>query len=85
MQIVKAVGYADVVKNNIVYELKFVSELQPTHFLQCAMYMIALNIRKGIVWNVRTNEIYEIEIKNKRDFLNAVVKTITKRHTQNIF
>ena len=85
LQIVKAVGYADVVKNNIVYELKFVSELQPTHFLQCAMYMIALNIRKGIVWNVRTNEIYEIEIKNKRDFLNAVVKTITKRHTQNIF
>ena len=55
------------------------------YFLQCAMYMIALNIRKGIVWNVRTNEIYEIEIKNKRDFLNAVVKTITKRHTQNIF
>lgn len=85
LKVVNAIGYADVVKNNIVYELKFVSELKYTHYLQCAMYMIGLNLKKGIIWNVRTNEMYEIEIKDKIAFLNAVVKTITNRNTQNIF
>ena len=75
---VPATGLADVVKNNIVYELKFVSELQHTHYLQCAMYMIALNLQKGILWNVKNNEMYEIEIKDRKKFLSAVVKTITK-------
>ena len=32
-------GFADAVKDNIVYELKFVSELTHEHFLQCACYM----------------------------------------------
>jgi hypothetical protein len=40
--------------------------------------MIALNLQKGILWNVKNNEIYEIEIKDRKKFLNAVVKTITK-------
>lgn len=34
-------GQADVVKDNTVYELKFVSELTHEHFLQCASYMLA--------------------------------------------
>lgn len=40
-------GYADVVKNNIVYELKFVSELTHEHFLQCACYIVALKLEKA--------------------------------------
>lgn len=39
-----AKGFADVVKNDIVYELKFVSELTHEHFLQCASYMVAMNL-----------------------------------------
>lgn len=73
-----AVGYADVVKNDVVYELKFVSELQYTHYLQCAMYMIGLGLDKGVLWNVRTNEAYEIRIKDRTKFLNAVLVCITK-------
>ena len=31
-----ASGFCDVLKNNIVYELKFVEQLSHEHFLQCA-------------------------------------------------
>lgn len=71
-------GFADVVKDNIVYELKFVSELTHEHFLQCASYMVAMDLKKGILWNTRDNTIYEIEIPDRKAFLDAVTKTITK-------
>lgn len=73
-----AKGFADVVKNNIVYELKFVTELMHEHFLQCASYMIAMNLQKGILWNTRDNTSYEIEVPDRGAFLNAVTKAITK-------
>ncbi len=49
-----AKGFADVIKNDIVYELKFVSELTHEHFLQCASYVVALGLEKGILWNTNT-------------------------------
>lgn len=73
-----AQGFADAVKDNIVYELKFVSELTHEHFLQCACYMVAMNLQKGILWNTRDNTSYEIEIPERKAFLNAVVKAVTK-------
>lgn len=77
-QLFKAKGYADVVKNDTVYELKFVSELTHEHFLQCASYMIGLKLKKGILWNVRDNSMYQISIPDRRKFMNAVTKTVTK-------
>lgn len=71
-------GHADVVKDDTVYELKFVSDLRHEHFLQCACYMYALGLDKGVLWNIRTNEKYRIKIKDKDEFVNKVVKTITK-------
>lgn len=76
--IFNAVGRADVVKDDIVYELKFVSELQHTHFLQCAVYMVCLNLDKGILWNTRNNEMYEISVPDRKAFLDNVARTITK-------
>lgn len=73
-----AVGFADVVKNNIVYELKFTSELSRPNYLQCAAYMAALNIPTGILWNTHTNEIYEITFWNKKHFLNALTALLTE-------
>ncbi len=73
-----AKGFADVVKDGIVYELKFVSELKHEHFLQCACYVIALNLSRGILWNTRNNARYEIQIPDRAKFLDAVAKTITK-------
>lgn len=73
-----AKGRADVVKDDTVYELKFVSELNHDHFLQCACYIVALNLEKGILWNTRNNDMYEITVPDKKKFLDAVVNTITK-------
>lgn len=78
IKVFDAIGIADVLKDDIVYELKFVSELKHTHFLQCACYMLALNLNKGILWNTRNNKAYQIMIPNKDEFLNLVTNTITK-------
>lgn len=80
-----ASGLADVVKDDIVYELKFVSELGPEHYLQCAMYMLALGLKKGKLWNVRTNQMMEITIPNKKKLLNAIARTISKRGVNEYF
>nr|WP_233750257.1 AAA family ATPase [Mycoplasmopsis agalactiae] len=71
-------GLADVVKDDTVYELKFVSELSQNNFLQTAMYMFALNLDNGILWNVKNNIAYNIKIKNKDDFANKVALAISK-------
>ena len=80
-----AKGFADVVKDNIVYELKFVSELTHEHFLQCACYMVAMNLQKGILWNTRDNTSSEIEIPERKVFLNAVAKAVTKGAIENYY
>ena len=71
-------GMADAVKGDIVYELKFVSELTHEHFLQCASYVVAMEMKKGILWNTRDNKAYEVTVPNKTKFLNAVAIAITK-------
>lgn len=73
-----AKGLADVVKNGVVYELKYVSELTHEHYLQCASYMVAMQLPKGILWNTRDNTLYEIEVPDREAFLDAVTQTITK-------
>lgn len=73
-----AFGMADAIKDDIIYELKFVSELTHEHFLQCASYVVAMEKEKGILWNTRDNTAYEISIPNKTKFLNAVSNAITK-------
>ena len=78
-------GFADVVKDNIVYELKFVSELTHEHFLQCASYMVAMNLQKGILWNTRDNTLYEIQVPDRKAFLNVVAKAVTKGMIENYY
>ncbi|MDO5853495.1 MAG: AAA family ATPase [Thermoplasmata archaeon] len=73
-----AMGYADAVRDGTVYELKFVSELSHEHFLQCACYMAALKLERGVLWNVRTNEMHEIRIPDSQRFLDQVARTVTK-------
>lgn len=80
-----AQGFADVVKGDTVYELKFVSELTHEHFLQCASYMVAMNLPKGILWNTRDNTAFAIEVPDRKVFLNAVTRTITKGMLENYY
>lgn len=53
-----AFGMADAVKDDVIYELKFVSELTHEHFLQCASYVVAMGKKKEILWNTRDNTFY---------------------------
>ena len=69
---------ADAVKDDVIYELKFVSELTHEHFLQCASYVVAMGKKKGILWNTRDNTLYEITVPNKTLFMDAVTNAITK-------
>lgn len=77
-------GVCDVLKNNVVYELKFVMSLSHIHFLQCACYMLAMDLREGVLFNVRTGEKWKITIPDRKLFLNAVVRTVTKGHATGI-
>ena len=71
-------GRADVVLDGTVWELKFVSELSHEHALQCAMYMVAFGLEKGVLWNVMNNRMYAIRIPDKKKLMDAVARTITK-------
>lgn len=73
-----ALGLIDVLKDNVIYELKFTHELQHTHFLQCACYMLAMELDNGVLWNVKKNEYYKIRIKDRNKFYDQVGMTITK-------
>lgn len=72
-------GLFDAMIGDLVYELKFKSELQHEDFLQVACYCIALEIPKGILWNVKTNDMFEVSVPDVQSFLDSVVYTITKR------
>ena len=71
-------GKCDVLTNEFIYELKFVTELKHEHFLQLACYLVALDMEKGKLWNTKKNEMYEITVPDKAKFMRKVVKAITK-------
>ena len=73
-------GRIDAIHDNMIYELKFVNSLKHIHFLQCAMYMIMEGKETGRLWNIRTNEMWEIKIKDRQKFMDQVIRTITKRN-----
>lgn len=71
-------GMCDVMKNDIVYELKFVSELSHENFLQCAVYSIMFGLQSSVLWNIRNNKMYEVSVPDRDRFLKAVLRTVTK-------
>lgn len=71
-------GIADVIKDDIVWELKFVSALSHTHALQCAMYLVALGLPEGRLYNTRTGELLKIQVPDIQKFLDKVVQCVTK-------
>lgn len=71
-------GLCDVLTDGVVWELKFVRQIQPEHYIQLATYMIALNIDIGRLWNVYDNSIIEIRIANRRKFVSSLCTCISK-------
>ncbi|MBR0542462.1 MAG: AAA family ATPase [Clostridia bacterium] len=79
-------GKCDVLAGDTVWELKFVSELNHEHFLQCACYVAAFadrGVKHGVLWNVRNNTLYTVTVPDREKFLKAVYKTITKGYEKN--
>lgn len=75
-------GRCDVIKNDIIYELKFKSSLAHEDFLQLSCYLVAMEKEKGILWNVKTNEKYVVSVPDRKSFMNAVVNCITKGYVK---
>lgn len=73
-------GVADVIHDEVVYELKFVTELSHAMFLQLAMYLVMSGRETGVLWNTRTDERWEVRVPDRARFLNAVVLCVTKQN-----
>lgn len=73
-----AAGFCDVLKDGIVYELKFVSDLSHVHAMQLAMYLVSMDIAVGRLWNVRTNQMLEVRVPDRQAFLDKVAIAVTK-------
>lgn len=73
-----AIGRCDVERPDGIWELKFTSQLEPTHFLQLASYMIARKRVEGILWNVCTDERWLVTIPDRKAFVESVAKCVTK-------
>lgn len=72
------VWHMDDDNNEVPVELKFVSELSHTHFLQCACYVAATGAPYGILWNVRDDSVWEVRIPDRWSFMDAVACAVTK-------
>lgn len=73
-----AVGYADAVKDETVYQLVYATAVQHEQLLMCACEMVALGKTRGVVWNTRTNERYAVTVSDVPAFMDAVVRCATK-------
>ncbi len=71
-------GRADVEKNDIIYELKFVSSVSKEHFLQCALYVVALEKPFGYLWNLQDNSLYKISVPDRNSFMRTVCTCVSK-------
>ncbi len=71
-------GRSDISREKEIWELKFVQELSHTHALQLAMYLIGEEKETGYLWNIKTGELHEIHIPNRKLFLDAVGRAVTK-------
>ena len=74
-----AIGYADVIKDRLVYSVHFCSQLSHEQFLECACFMLGAGLNAGRLWNVRDNSLYEITVPDRKAFLDAVAKAVTKQ------
>jgi CRISPR/Cas system-associated exonuclease Cas4 (RecB family) len=74
------------IQSNVIWELKICDKLQDVYFLQVALYMCLLwksqdILAKGYLFDVTTNDIYEIEYKD-RDRIESIAVSLIKRARQ---
>ena len=57
---------------------KFIHDVAYENFLQVASYMLALDYEVGRIWNIRTNEMFEVRIKDRDELLKNIIRCVTK-------
>lgn len=73
-------GTIDAIHDDVVVELKFVSELKHDHFLQLGAYLVMSGKEEGLLWNIRTDERWKVTIPDRQRFLDAVITCVTKQN-----
>lgn len=55
-------GYADLIIDDTVYEIKYTQSLRPSYFIQLVIYMCLLEKPKGVLVNTMTGESFSVEL-----------------------
>ena len=77
-KVIELKGLTDAIKDDIIYEIKFIHDVAYENFLQLASYMLALDYEVGRIWNIRTNEMFEVRIKDRDELLKNIIRCVTK-------
>ena len=72
-------GVVDAIHDEQIVELKFVSELSVSMFLQLALYLVMSGYQSGLLWNTRTDECWQVQVPDRERFMDAVVLCVTKQ------
>lgn len=75
-------GRMDVVRNGMPWELKFTPALKAEHILQAAMYAVCAESESAALWNLRTDELLDVQVPDRQAFLSAVLSCISKRRLE---
>lgn len=73
-----AIGFADVVKEDTIFNLYYTEQFSHENYLITACHMVALGKDKGFLWNLYNNQMCCIKIPDKHKFMDAVAVAMTK-------
>lgn len=71
-------GRADLIVDDIPWELKFAADLKSEHALQAALYAVALDREYAMLYNMRNGEAWKISIPDRAEFLNRTLACVSK-------
>ena len=70
-------GQIDAIFNNNVIDFKYKRNIDIHDFLQLGTYLSLTKYKKGLLYNLYNESIYEIKIKDKKNFLDLMVQVIS--------
>lgn len=71
-------GRADLVVNDIPWELKFSGDLKGEHALQAALYAVAMNSEYAMLYNIRNGEVRKVTIPDRGKFLRMTLDCLSR-------
>ena len=75
-------GQIDAIQNNNIIEFKYKKNIETHDFLQIGTYLSLKNYKKGLLYNLYDESIYEIRIKDKKKFLDSMTQVLSNNHVR---